>query len=264
MCLILFAFRSHPRYKLILAANRDEYFNRPTEPAAYLSDTPSLLAGKDLKAGGTWLGITKDGKIAAVTNYRGSDPLQDDAKSRGSLLNDYLSGKIVLEEFLEWLPVNGKHYNGFNLIFGTIDKLYYFSNRSSHKSDSSNNLPEIVQPDIHGISNAFLDTPWPKVKKGKQALEQRVLTGEDISIESLFSLLKNTTGFPDAELPDTGIGIDYERILSPLFIETNGYGTRSSTVILVDTANRVTFAERSFVPPAEKWFRFKIENLKKN
>lgn len=250
MCLILFAYRLHPGYKLILAANRDEYYNRPAEPAHWWTDTPFLLAGKDLKAGGTWMGITKSGRIAALTNYRGPGSQRIDAPSRGSLVSDYLRSETLPYEYLETLRPKGTEYSGFNLIVGDMDALYYYSN----KMEDSETSP--LEPGLYGVSNACLDSPWPKIVKGKQMFEQRVLTGVEILPDTIFTILSDTETAPDEELPDTGVGIDIERMLSPLFIKGPGYGTRSSTVLLIDNENRVTFIEKSFVPPSETRYGF--------
>ncbi len=248
MCLILFAFKAHPGYKLILAANRDEFYNRPTAPAGWWEDHPDLLAGKDLKAGGTWLGITKKGRIAAVTNYRGKGIQKQEALSRGTLVRDYLISEVPGAAYSGELIKMSPRYNGFNLIFGDVDNLYYYS--------SMKNQVMQVQPGIHGLSNAFLDTPWVKVVKGKQALEEEVLKPGDISMAAVFDLLKDTDTAPDDQLPDTGIGTAYERLLSPLFIRAEGYGTRSSTLLLVDQDNQVRFIEKSFIPRAENSYTF--------
>jgi uncharacterized protein with NRDE domain len=252
MCLIIFAFQTHPRYKLILAANRDEYYHRPTAPAGWWEDARFLLAGKDLEAGGTWMGITKKGKLAALTNYRGSESPKKDPSSRGTLVSQYLLSNIPGREYLEGVTAKSAQYNDFNLILGDMDKLFFYSNRQE----------EILQvpPGVHGLSNDSLDTPWPKVVKGKQLLEQQVLSQAEISLPSIFSLLEDTGMAPDQQLPDTGIGIEYERVLSSIFIKSPAYGTRSSTVLLVDKDNRVTFAERGFVPPSEREYQFMIQS----
>jgi len=251
MCLIIFAFQTHPRYKLIIAANRDEYYHRPTAPAEWWQEARFLLAGKDLEAGGTWMGITKNGKLAALTNYRGTDSHKKNAPSRGALVSQYLLSNISGREYLEELQAKSPEYNGFNLILGDMDKLWYYSSRQNKI------LP--IAPGVHGLSNDSLDTSWPKVVKGKQILEQQVLSQPGISLAPIFSFLEDTEMAPDHQLPDTGIGIEYERVLSSIFIKSPEYGTRSSTVLLVDKDNRVTFAERCFAPPSEKKYRFRIE-----
>lgn len=251
MCLILFAFQSHPRYKFILAANRDEYYRRPSAPAHWWQEAPFLLAGKDLEAGGTWMGITKKGKFAALTNYRDTLKNKKNAPSRGAVVSRYLLSDISGREYLEELRLKGSDYNWFNLIVGDMDHLYYFSNRKDII------LP--VPPGVHGLSNDSLDTPWPKVVKGKQELEQKILIQPDISLENIFPILEDREQPPDDQLPDTGIGIQYERILSSIFIESPQYGTRSSTVLIVDANHHVIFAEKGFVPPSERSYQFGIQ-----
>ncbi len=252
MCLIFFAYRCHPGYRLILAANRDEYYKRPTEPARWWVDAPILLGGKDLEAGGTWMGITKNGKIAALTNYRGCEPQNPDARSRGKLVSDYLLSGTHAKEYLEALHRKGSHYNGFNLVVGDMDNLFYYSNRGGGGGI------HFLGPGLYGLSNAVLDTPWPKVVKGKRMLEREVLNEVEVSPERIFSILGDTRRARFRELPDTGVGKVIEKLLSPLFIKAPHYGTRSSTVLLIDQGNRVTFIERSFIPRAENRYRFTI------
>jgi uncharacterized protein with NRDE domain len=244
MCLILLAYDAHPLYRLILAANRDEFFARPTAPAAFRDDAPQLLAGRDLKEGGTWLGLTRTGRIAAITNYRDPRSERKDAPSRGGLVSGYLSGSMPVKDYLAFLRREAAAYNGFNLIFGDMKHLCWFSNRGG--------APLFLQPGIHGLSNHLLDTPWPKVTRGKEAVERLVAPGKTIGPDALFAILADRTIAPDPFLPDTGVGIELERFLSPLFISTPAYGTRSSTVILIDREERVTFIERSFNGLPEK------------
>lgn len=238
MCLILFALDSHPDYRLVLAANRDEFFRRPTAPAAFWDDAPQLLAGRDLQSGGTWLGITTDGRFAAITNYRDPASYRREAPSRGRLVSDFLRGAMAPSVYLAQLHEEGSGYNGFNLIFGDSARLCCFSNRAS--------LPPAIPPGIHGLSNHLLDTPWPKVSSGREAL-QRVLNAlPPLDPKALFALLADRNIPSDRLLPDTGVGIERERLLAPLFIDTPDYGTRSSTLLLIDRENRVTFLERTF------------------
>ncbi len=238
MCLLLLAVQKHPDYKLILAANRDEYYERPTAPAAFWNEAPHLLAGKDLRAGGTWLGITKQGRIAAITNYRDPASIKTNAPSRGRLVSGFLLGQEIPEQFLEKLVEEQDQYNGFNLIIGERDQLYWFSNRAdgAHK----------LSPGIYGISNRLLDTPWPKVTRSKEAMARLISEEKNPSQEALFQMLLDHTVAGDEQLPDTGVGMEWERILSPIFITSPTYGTRSSTIVLIDRQNRVTFTEKTF------------------
>ncbi|MGA2151702.1 MAG: NRDE family protein [Geobacteraceae bacterium] len=244
MCLIFLVYDAHPLYRLILAANRDEFYSRPAAPAAFWEDAPQLLAGRDLKDGGTWLGLTRSGRIAAITNYRDPRSERTNAPSRGGLVSGFLRGAMPVEDYLAFLGREGAAYNGFNLIFGDMKRLCWFSNRGGD--------PQFLQPGIHGISNHLLDTPWPKVSHGKEAVERLVVTGKNIEPDALFAILADRTIALDPLLPETGVGIELERLLSPLFISAPTYGTRSSTVILIDREGEVTFIERSFNGLPEK------------
>jgi uncharacterized protein with NRDE domain len=238
MCLLLLAVQKHPDYKLVLAANRDEYYDRPTAPAAFWDEVPHLLAGKDLRAGGTWLGITKQGRIAAITNYRDPAANKTNAPSRGKLVTSFLLGQESPKHFLEGLAQEKDHYNGFNLIIGENDQLYWFSNRG----DGARKL----SPGVYGLSNRLLDTPWPKVTRSKDAMARLISEQKNPSQDALFHLLRDRTVACDNQLPDTGVGVAWERILSPIFITSPAYGTRSSTVILIDQQNFITFTEKTF------------------
>lgn len=238
MCLILLAYRVHPRYPLILAANRDEFYQRPTVPAAFWESEPHLLAGRDLKSGGTWLGISRIGRIAALTNFRDPHSVRDNAPSRGGLVTDFLLGNMPPAEYLEILRQRSQVYNGFNLIFGDQEQLFVYSNRG--------NVPPLLQPGIHGLSNHLLDTPWPKVTRGKRALAEILAHGKQPAVEDIFALLVDCTLPDDSLLPDTGVGLETERLLAPLFISGPTYGTRSSTLIMIDENALVTFSERTY------------------
>jgi uncharacterized protein with NRDE domain len=238
MCLILLAVRKHPKYKLILAANRDEYYERPSEPPHFWEDAPHLLAGRDLVAAGTWLGITRKGRIAAVTNYRDPANVKPDAPSRGKLVSDFLLRDLDSLSYLDLIRRQKDRYNGFNLIIGNRERITWYSNRSDRV------VP--LSPGIYGLSNHLLDTPWPKVVRAKALFEKFLSTGRDLSVESLFRLLKDQTAAPDGRLPHTGVPIEWERILSPIFITNPTYGTRSSSLVLIDEEDRVTFLDKTF------------------
>jgi uncharacterized protein with NRDE domain len=256
MCLIILAYDAHPLYRLILAANRDEFFSRPSAPAAFWEDAPQLLAGRDLKEGGTWLGLTRTGRIAAITNYRDPRSERKDVPSRGGLVSGFLCGSMPVEDYLVFLGREGAAYNGFNLIFGDMKRLCWFSNRGGD--------PRFLQPGIHGLSNHILDTPWPKVSHGKEAVKGLVVTGKNIEPDAFFAILADRTIAPDPLLPETGVGIELERLLSPLFISAPTYGTRSSTVILIDRGGEVTFIEKTYIGQPEEAkssiYRFRIED----
>lgn len=239
MCLILIAINFSKNYKLVVAANRDEFYDRPTAQLNFWFDEPNLLAGKDLKAGGTWLGITQDGRIAAVTNYRDFHSYKErkNSLSRGKLVTNFLSNDYTPKKYSDQLLHNSRYYNPFNLIFGTVDELFYFSNIENKLKKLSNG--------IHGLSNHLLDTPWPKIEKSKNELS-RILSIEDFSVQEIFKLLADESKAEDDQLPDTGVGLEYEKVLSSIFIKSPNYGTRSSSLITVDQSNNVFFSEKTF------------------
>lgn len=237
MCLLVFSYRQHPVYDFIFAANRDEFYGRPTRPAQFWEEYPSVLAGKDMQAGGTWMGVTKDGQFSALTNYRDPSIQKESPPSRGHLVLDYLIGDDEPDKYLQKVDQKADRYNGFNLLAGTLDKLMYYSNQQKELQK--------ISPGLYGLSNKFLDTPWPKVQHAKADLQDIIKT-EDISEEALFDLLTYDQQAPDQELPDTGIPIELERAVSPVFIKTEDYGTRSSTILLVDKSGNIIFEERRF------------------
>lgn len=229
MCLIALAYKVHPRFPLIVAANRDEFLDRPAEPAHFWEDAPDILAGRDERAGGTWMGITRSGRFAAVTNYREMRMSFPPGPSRGLLVREALEHGID--------PGITKAYAGFNLIYGTVRDLRYHNNIEG--------TDVALTSGIHGLSNHFLDTPWPKVVKAKRELG-KLLERPDAELpEALFRLLSDDVTAPDEMLPDTGLPLEMERAASSIFISTPGYGTRCSTVVLVDKDGKVYFEERS-------------------
>jgi uncharacterized protein with NRDE domain len=237
MCLIFFAVNQHPNYKLIVAANRDELYARRTAPAHYWQDYPSILGGRDLEASGTWMAMNKRGKISLVTNYRDPNNINPQAPSRGQLVSDYLLNGDTPEEYLTKVSINASRYNGFNLLTGYADELWYFSNYGEGIQKLS--------PGVYGLSNHLLDTPWPKVQRGKEKFSTSIRNSV-IEPEQLFELLYDEQRAEDQLLPDTGVGLERERALSSMFIKTNGYGTRCSTVVTITKENEVKFAERVF------------------
>ncbi|MBZ4654259.1 MAG: hypothetical protein JG781_1598 [Peptococcaceae bacterium] len=244
MCLILLAYKYHPRYRLIIASNRDEFYNRPTAPAKFWEDYEDVLAGRDLEQMGTWLGITKRGRFAALTNYRDPSLRSNTAQSRGILVRNYLCSHEFPVHYLEGVKKTRHLYNPFNLFVGDLNQLLYYS--------SVNNCIKDVPPGIHGLSNSFLDTPWPKVVKGKKVLAD-CLEENDVLPNDLFNILADAKVVEDQELPDTGVGMEWERILSPIFITSPDYGTRSSTVIMIDYDNHVLFMEKSMRDDRKGW-----------
>ncbi len=250
MCLLFFAVDQHPGYRLVIAANRDEYYRRPTQSAGFWTDAPHVLAGRDLKQGGTWLGITRNGRWGAVTNYREVNPKQPHG-SRGHLLQDYLTGDENAETYIEKLARRADRYAGFNLIVADDSLVVYYSNRGGD--------PQICGEGVYGLSNHLLDSPWPKLTEGKNRVVELLAHPEDLSPENLFLMLGNRR-MTEAGLPDTGVGEELERLLSPAFINNDDFGTRCSTVILIDRNSTVRFIERTYPssagrPPSPEKFR---------
>lgn len=228
MCLILIAKNKHPKYKLIIAANRDEFYERPAKQADYWEEFPFLLAGKDLKDGGTWLGITKNGKFAAITNYRDMKLIKENVPSRGEIVLKYLTTDINRKEYSNYLLNKGRKYNPFNFLYGNVDGLSFYSNIT--------NKIEKIKDGIHGISNHLLNTNWFKVEKGKTEFE-KIINEENFNVENLILLLQNDEKSPEDLLPNTGLPMETEKAISSIFIKTGKYGTRCSTVLLVDENN---------------------------
>ena len=224
MCLILVAWRAHPDYPLVVAANRDEFFARPAAEAGWWPDAPSVFAGRDLEAGGTWLGLGRDGRFAGLTNFR--DPLRnrDGTPSRGALVADFLRGRESTAEALARLQFEGPRYNAFNLLVSDGDSLGIY--------ESASGSARLLEPGLHALSNHLLDTPWPKVTAGKSRLARALRALPDDT--PLCELLRDDRPAPDAELPRTGVSLAWERMLSSAFIRAPGYGTRCSTVVTRD------------------------------
>lgn len=237
MCLIAFAYKQHPKYDLVFAANRDEFYERPTRAAQFWDEQPDLLAGKDLKAGGTWMGITKAGRFAALTNYRDPASRNEEAPSRGHLVRNYLESSNPPGVYLRRLHAQADQYNGFNLLVGSPDELMYYSNHTGEASS--------LDPGLYGLSNELLDAPWPKTERAKAELSD-TLREDEIDISALFEFLKDDQPAPDDQLPDTGIPRELERAVSPIFIKTEQYGTRSSTILLISNDGKVTFEEHRY------------------
>lgn len=230
MCLIALAYRVHPRYPLVVMANRDEFLHRPTAAAHFWEDAPQLFAGRDLQAGGTWMGISRHGRFAALTNHRDLRIPATEGPSRGLLVRQALEEFTVLGDTA--------CYPGFNLLHGGVMDLRYHSNISG--------LEVPLGEGVHCLSNALLNTPWPKVQRATRALEQALEGPEAELTGRLFAALADQTPALEEELPNTGLPLEQERALSPIFIRTPGYGTRASTVVLVDRDGLVHYHERSW------------------
>jgi uncharacterized protein with NRDE domain len=244
MCLILFAYKVHPSYNLILAANRDEFYERPSSPADFWEDAPQVLAGLDLKEGGTWMGIDRAGRFAAITNYRDPASLKNNVPSRGGLVSSYLCGNQSADDYLEKISRQAQLYNGYNLITGDRHELFAYSNRGAKQK---------LNPGIYGLSNHLLNTPWPKVSRGKKLLTATLNKKGTELEDALFALLLDRKIPADNKLPDTGIGMEWERVLSSIFIASPVYGTRSSTILLIGKNGRVKFVEKVYDGQPQAW-----------
>jgi uncharacterized protein with NRDE domain len=240
MCLLFVAYKMSPAFRIILAANRDEFLARPAEPLGVIDgcNNPGILAGKDLQAGGTWLGLSAGHRFGALTNYRDPSISKTNAPSRGNIILDFLEGKSKPEDFLALLSLQGHKYGGFNLIIGDRDELYYYSNRDG----------EIVelQTGFYGLSNGLLDQPWPKVERGKKLLRPYMVGVQEIDQQAIFSCLRDSWQPDDHLLPSTGVSIVWERLLGPVFIDGVDYGTRSSAIITISRSGMATFTEKTY------------------
>ncbi|MCM2278436.1 MAG: NRDE family protein [Oligoflexia bacterium] len=248
MCLVVLSFEVDPRFRLAMASNRDEFFARATASAAYWPEEPRILGGRDLEHGGTWQGITRDGRFAVLTNYRDLPSIRPDAPSRGQLVSDYLRGSGTAEAYAREIESRKERYNDFNLLVGRLaadparSELWYVGTRAG----AARQLP----PGTYGLSNHVLDTPWPKLSRAKQAFQEVLAAAAERAepriVESMFEFLSWPERAADHELPSTGVPLELERALSPLFVRTPDYGTRCSTVVLADRMSQFTLVERPF------------------
>lgn len=238
MCLLVVAWKLHPRYRLVLAGNRDEFHDRPAAGLAWWQDDPRILAGRDLKASGTWLGVARSGRFGVVTNFRDLQAPADSAPSRGALVPRFLTGATSPKEFLDDLRRAAPRYSGFNLLVGGPRALYYFCNRGEQ-------MPEPLAAGVYGLSNHFLDTPWPKLERTRERFV-RLMVEADIRVEELFEMLADREQAPPDGLPATGLAPEWERIVSAPFIVHERYGTRCSSILLVERNGRTVFHERRF------------------
>ncbi len=262
MCLIYFAYDAHPEYLWVLAGNRDEFYARPTKPADYWDEADGqILGGRDLEHGGTWLAISTGGRFATVTNYRDPQEFGKQGRSRGLLLRDYLTAAEPPGDFLADVATDGDAYAGFNVIladFGAPEDasaVWYYSNRSGER--------RALGPGFYGLSNAFLDTAWPKVADGTAEFRALMEAGDALDARAFFEILSHNSVASDERLPDTGIGLERERWLSSRFIQSPVYGTRASTFLTIDRGGHVVMHERRFGPEGsaegEQEFSFQIE-----
>lgn len=257
MCLLTMSYNMRSDYPLIIAANRDEFFERPTEPLHIWENSP-IIAGKDVKLGGTWMGVTKAGRFALVTNVRNPFEKPGDL-SRGFIVKEALEADD-LETYLEELHQNSGRYSGYNLLAGSVEGVYYHSNQSSRK-------PERLERGLYGLSNAALNTPWPKVEELKSGVGEAASRSE-ISKEELFTCLSSERKYKPSDLPDTGVGKELEQNLSSVFIKMKEYGTRSQTILLIDNKGGVEITERLVNNDAngaeDRTISFRSENIHQN
>ncbi len=245
MCLILIAHQLAEQIPLLVLANRDEFYTRPTAAAEYWDESRGMIAGRDLVSGGTWFGTRHD-RWATVTNIREgvNNKANHISKSRGWLVRDYLQGDLSPGDFLAKIKPSFNDFSGFNLLLGDARELWYAANRGK--------APRRLPPGLYGLSNHFLDTPWPKVVRGKTGLE-KLLGRSPFDQEAAFTLLGDTTRAHDAELPDTGVPLEWERALSSIFITMQTYGTRCSTILMAKADGRRKFIERRFTSGSQQW-----------
>lgn len=239
MCLLVLAWQSHSRYRLIVAANRDEFHDRPATALGWWHDDPDILAGRDLRGAGTWMGTSRSGRFAVVTNFRELERAAAGAPSRGDLVAGYLRADAPsTRDYIDVLRTHASRYAGFNLVLGDADSLHYHSNRNGGE-------PRALGPGVYGLSNHWLDSPWPKLVRSRARLAELLAT-DRVELDTLFALLADRTPADLDETPDTGLPPDWERALSSPFVVHERYGTRCSTVMLVAHDGRITVAERRF------------------
>ncbi|MEC9263376.1 MAG: NRDE family protein [Pseudomonadota bacterium] len=254
MCIIFVAVEQHKDYPLIIAANRDEFYQRPTQPSHWWDEPETILAGKDLQAGGSWMGVHRNGDIAALTNIRNPAREQPQARSRGELVVNYLSRTTSEAQFEQQLSKSREAYNGYNLLYGNVTRLQVYNNHT--------NRPTPLATGFHGLSNSALNTPWPKVRRGVTRLQEYISTATMLNKDALFNLLQDNTPAAQHELPDTGVPLEWEQRLSSIFIASPEYGTRSSTLLMINQRCEVTWLELEYdhgkkvSPPRE--FQWKI------
>ena len=237
MCLVTFALDVHPRHRLVLAGNRDERFDRPAAALGRWPDAPAVVAGRDLEAGGTWLGAADGGRWAVLTNVRDPAHPRPSTRSRGALPADFLTGSAGARRYAADVHARRDAFDGFNLVVGDADGAFVVSTRAEAVAE--------LGPGVYGLSNDRLDTPWPKVTRARVAL-RAALDADPVPLAALLDVLDDTRQSPDADLPDTGVGVEWERVLSPVRIVAGGYGTRVSTALVLDRGGGGRVAERTW------------------
>ncbi|WP_257280365.1 MULTISPECIES: NRDE family protein [unclassified Endozoicomonas] len=239
MCLITLSWQPDTEYPLILVANRDEFYERPAKTVHFWEDNPEIFGGRDLEAGGSWLALSCRGRIAAITNYR-EWPLQPGALSRGHLVSNFLNSNLSPKEYLNKIHHKADHYSGFNLLVGDSSGLYYYSNRMGSVVS--------LKPGFHALSNHLLNSPWPKLEKVKQGLAQHVEHHRKPEPEALISMMHDDSKAPDDQLPNTGVSQEQEKFLSSCFIASEQYGTRNTSVLILDRQGSLSWTEQIYLP----------------
>jgi uncharacterized protein with NRDE domain len=240
MCVVAFAWQVHPRWRLVLAGNRDEFHARPTAALARWPGS-GVIAGRDLQSGGTWVGLDARGRVAVVTNVRAGLAAPHDGPSRGALPVAFLAGHTGADATTSALLAEATDYAPFNLVLADDRDCWHLGNHPLQR--------EALAPGVHGISNGRLDAPWPKTRRLAGSLQAWIKAGND-DLQPLWDALADEHRADDIDLPDTGVGIDLERRLSPAFIRGDAYGTRASTIVAVDHDGRGVIHERRFGPMA--------------
>lgn len=254
MCLVLLSWKNHPKYSLIVASNRDEYFDRQTLPAKRWEDFPNVIGGRDLLRNGTWFGITDSGRWAAVTNYREQQTYENYSTSRGDLTKNYLTGTASPEEYASMIKKESRDFNGFNLLIGDRESIYFATNRALGEQTA---MSTKLSPGCHGLSNGALNSDWPKVRDGTYKLAKIVRDNALISDGDLLKILRDKRRASVDELPKTGVNLEWEKTLSSKFISSEVYGTRASTLLLVERETHKThFIETTFGLNSEETQRF--------
>ncbi|MGB1270683.1 MAG: NRDE family protein [Endozoicomonas sp.] len=248
MCLIVFSWQPDSKYPLVLAANRDEYYQRPTLDVSRWQDDPDIFGGRDLEAGGSWLAVNRNGRFAAVTNYR-EVPVNNENRSRGELVSGFLTSRLSAREYLTSVSEQSSQWSGFNLLIADHSGLYYFSNRAPEKTIKP------LQPGIYGLSNHLLDTPWPKLQQTRNGFADIITASPNP--DQLIQLMKDDKRSPVEQLPDTGGGLEFEKLVSSCFIASDNYGTRNTSVLIFDQVETLHWTEQSYLPngvPGERQF----------
>lgn len=249
MCLITFAFQHLEQFPLMVIANRDEFYARPTAPLHWWdAENQTIIGGRDLQDGGTWMGMSAKGRFAALTNYRAPEYMQGGKPSRGALVTMCLQDNMPLEEIHRFLKTRSNQYNGFNLVYGSREEMFYYNNvQDKHQQ---------LYPGIYGLSNAYLNTPWPKVLKAKKAFTEQMQNRD--AENTLLTLMQNDETAPDSELPNTGVPLEWEKKLSAMFITSTEYGTRLTTFVSIDRNGNVVYREKGYQPVSDHRITFNI------